>query len=150
MCVCACLGTAVALSLCRVCLYREQHGCLCFDVGVWLWLNRFNDADRALSDPAYAWLIVIQVASTLWICAVVVRDIWWPQHDPVRRDGVDDPTGGVCDEATDRPGMPWLAADDTEDDGVATEDVDRDADADAADGSSDAVPSERDVVRGRA
>jgi hypothetical protein len=34
--------------------------------------------------------------------AYVVRDIWRPDRDPVRADGVDDPAGGVLDGAPDR------------------------------------------------
>jgi hypothetical protein len=32
---------------------------------------------------------------------LVIRDALRPEHDPVRREGVDDPTGGVLDEALD-------------------------------------------------
>jgi hypothetical protein len=32
---------------------------------------------------------------------MVVRDAIRPGHDPVRREGADDPTGGVLDEAPD-------------------------------------------------
>ena len=32
---------------------------------------------------------------------MVVRDALRPEHDAVRRDGVDDPTGGVLDHAPD-------------------------------------------------
>ena len=34
--------------------------------------------------------------------ALVVRDILRPEHDLVRRGGVDDPWGGVFDRAEDR------------------------------------------------
>jgi uncharacterized membrane protein len=85
-----------------------QGGQAIYYVGVWLWLQGFVEADRALSDPAYAVLILVQVASTLWICGVVVRDVLRPECDPVRADGVDDPTGGPCEGRADRPGMPWL------------------------------------------
>lgn len=36
------------------------------------------------------------------LMALVVRDILRPEHDLVRRGGVDDPWGGVFDRAEDR------------------------------------------------
>lgn len=42
--------------------------------------------------------------------ALVVRDVLRPEHDVVRRDGVDDPAGGVLDEAVARPARPMAAA----------------------------------------
>jgi uncharacterized membrane protein len=91
-----------------------QGGQAIYYVGIWLWLNKFAEPDRALSDRGYAIIVLIQVASTLWICAMVVRDILRPEHDPVRvtpdLDGAptDDPAGGVLDRAPDRPGFPWF------------------------------------------
>ena len=38
----------------------------------------------------------------LAFAAYVVRDVLHPEHDPVRRDGADDPAGGVLDGAADR------------------------------------------------
>ena len=40
-----------------------------------------------------------------WVVGVVVRDVLRPAHDPVRRDGADDPGGGSLDGAVDAP---WL------------------------------------------
>jgi hypothetical protein len=37
---------------------------------------------------------------------MVVRDILRPEHDPVRADGTDDPSGGVLDGAPDRFVLP--------------------------------------------
>jgi uncharacterized membrane protein len=91
-----------------------QGGQAIYYVGVWLWLNKFAEPDRALSDNGYALVILVQVASTLWLCAMVVRDILRPEHDPVRStpdlDGLpmDDPTGGVLDRRPDRAGFPLL------------------------------------------
>ena len=50
--------------------------------------------------------MLAHVAATLWLCAMVVRDILRPEHDPVRAphpDGTadDDPAGGVLDGAPD-------------------------------------------------
>jgi hypothetical protein len=38
---------------------------------------------------------------TLYLCAVVVRDIFMPDRDVVRRAGDDDPSGGLLDGAED-------------------------------------------------
>lgn len=89
-----------------------QAGQAVYYGGVWLWLNQFADASRALSDRGYGFLILIQVASQLYIAVLVVRDIWWPAHDPVRAavdgvpSGVDDPSGGEFDRAPDARGLP--------------------------------------------
>jgi len=38
----------------------------------------------------------------LWVMELVVRDVLRPKHDVVRRDGTDDPAGGILDGALDR------------------------------------------------
>ena len=43
--------------------------------------------------------MIIRLGTQLWVAALVVRDILRPAHDPVRRGGLDDPTGGVLDGA---------------------------------------------------
>ncbi|MFP5220524.1 MAG: glycosyltransferase family 87 protein [Actinomycetes bacterium] len=57
--------------------------------------------------------VVVRDAVLVGIAALVVRDVLRPEHDVVRRDGVDDPAGGVLDGAPDRravhdapPGLP--------------------------------------------
>ncbi len=82
-----------------------QSGQAIYYVGVWLWLNKYSTPDRALDDPTYALLILLQVASQLYIAALVVRDIVRPDQDRVRVDGVDDPQGGEFDHAEDAS---WL------------------------------------------
>ena len=49
----------------------------------------------------------IRDAALLWVMGLVVRDMVRPEADVVRRDGVDDPAGGVLDGALDR----WAALD---------------------------------------
>jgi uncharacterized membrane protein len=93
-----------------------QAGQAVYYMGVWLWLNGFSEPERAISDRGYAALILVQVASTLWISGVVVRDILQPSCDPVRTrpdgtsTGVDDPTGGVFENRPDVPPFPLFAA----------------------------------------
>jgi len=66
--------------------------------GVWLYLA---GADRGLSMQAYWVTIGVHVVGTAYLAAMVVRDILRPEHDPVRADGSDDPSGGVLDGADD-------------------------------------------------
>ncbi|CAM5407976.1 glycosyltransferase 87 family protein [Streptomyces tanashiensis] len=41
----------------------------------------------------YQCAIVLHLLGTLYLCAMVVRDILAPEKDPVRQDGADDPSG---------------------------------------------------------
>jgi uncharacterized membrane protein len=53
---------------------------------------------------SYGWLmfaLVIRDVLLLAIAGLIVRDMWSPWLDVVRVDGVDDPSGGVFDHATD-------------------------------------------------
>jgi uncharacterized membrane protein len=53
-------------------------------------------------DWVYFLATVIRILGEVYLMAIVVRDIWWPWRDPVRRDGLsDDPMGGVFDEGID-------------------------------------------------
>jgi len=47
--------------------------------------------------------VVVRDLLLLGLAALVVRDVLRPELDVVRRDGVDDPAGGVLDGAPDRP-----------------------------------------------
>jgi len=46
--------------------------------------------------------VLLRDAVLVWIMGQVVRDVLRPERDVVRRDGVDDPAGGVLDGAPDR------------------------------------------------
>ena len=53
------------------------------------------------------WLaVLVRLSTQAYVGVLVVRDILRPEHDPVRRDGVDDPAGGLLDRAVDAP---WLS-----------------------------------------
>ncbi|WP_218566627.1 glycosyltransferase family 87 protein [Vallicoccus soli] len=74
-------------------------------VGIWLFLAGFpndGDPDRALPEGPYGVTVLLHVAGTLWLVALVVRDVLHPEHDPVRASGDDDPHGGPLDGAPDR------------------------------------------------
>ena len=65
-----------------------------------------GNADRALAADGYDVTVLAHIATTLWLCFVVTRDVLRPERDPVRAadaDGVeaDDPGGGVLDGAPD-------------------------------------------------
>ena len=85
-----------------------QAGEVVHFVGVWLLIAGYppGNADRALGVDGYDVTVLAHIATTLWLCAVVVRDVLRPDLDPVRQagdDGVeaDDPGGGVLDGAPD-------------------------------------------------
>jgi uncharacterized membrane protein len=64
---------------------------------VWLHLAGFLSPGQAEQpDKLYWFSVVLRMAGTAWMMAMVTRDILVPRHDPVRQDGlVDDPGGGV-------------------------------------------------------
>ena len=56
-----------------------------------------GDPSRALGEDGYGVTVLAHVLGTLWLVAIVVRDILRPEHDPVRSSPADedDPSGGV-------------------------------------------------------
>lgn len=72
-------------------------------LGIWMYLayTTSGDAHKGLPTHGYHWAIVVHLLGTLYLCAVVVRDILMPERDVVRRSGDDDPSGGVLDGAED-------------------------------------------------
>ncbi|MFI2431661.1 glycosyltransferase family 87 protein [Streptomyces sp. NPDC018693] len=72
-------------------------------LGIWMYLayTTSGDAHKGLPTDGYHWAIGVHLVGTLYLCAVVVRDIMLPEHDVVRRSGDDDPSGGVLDGAED-------------------------------------------------
>lgn len=72
-------------------------------VGIWMYLayTTSGDAHKGLPTDGYQLAIAVHLLGTLYLCAVVVRDIFMPERDVVRRAGDDDPAGGVLDGAPD-------------------------------------------------
>ncbi|WP_330348954.1 glycosyltransferase family 87 protein [Streptomyces sp. NBC_00582] len=72
-------------------------------LGIWLYLayTTSGDAHKGLPTDGYHWAIGVHLLGTLYLCAVVVRDILMPERDVVRQHGDDDPSGGVLDGAED-------------------------------------------------
>lgn len=73
-------------------------------LGIWLYLayTTSGDAHKGLPTEGYHWAIALHLLGTLYLCAVIVRDILRPERDVVRRSGDDDPSGGVLDGAADQ------------------------------------------------
>ncbi|MFI8824207.1 glycosyltransferase family 87 protein [Streptomyces sp. NPDC053431] len=70
--------------------------------GIWLYLAFTTSGNKqGLPTDGYQFVIVLHLLGTLYLCALVVRDILAPDRDGVRRDGSDDPSGGVLDGAED-------------------------------------------------
>ncbi|MFC9463021.1 glycosyltransferase family 87 protein [Streptomyces sp. NPDC058430] len=72
-------------------------------LGIWMYLayTTSGDKHRGLPTDGYHFVILIHLLGTLYLCAVIVRDILMPERDVVRRSGDDDPSGGVLDGAPD-------------------------------------------------
>ncbi|MFE3491886.1 glycosyltransferase family 87 protein [Streptomyces sp. NPDC059175] len=72
-------------------------------LGIWMYLAYTSSGDKHQGLPAegYQLAIALHLLGTLYLCAVVVRDVLMPERDVVRRDGEDDPSGGVLDRAAD-------------------------------------------------
>ncbi|MEW1719692.1 glycosyltransferase 87 family protein [Streptomyces sp. NPDC093109] len=73
-------------------------------LGIWMYLayTTSGDAHKGLPAEGYQLAIALHLAGTLYLCALVVRDILMPERDGVRADGSDDPSGGILDGAEDR------------------------------------------------
>ncbi|GHG59380.1 glycosyltransferase family 87 protein [Streptomyces griseocarneus] len=72
-------------------------------LGIWFYLAYTGSGDKhqGLPPEGYQLAIIVHLLGTLYLCALVVRDILMPERDVVRRDGSDDPSGGVLDGAPD-------------------------------------------------
>ncbi|MGW4164629.1 glycosyltransferase family 87 protein [Streptomyces sp. NPDC004788] len=79
------------------------QGCeVMYFLAIWLYLAYTSSGNKqGLPTDGYQFAIVLHVLGTLYLCALVVRDILVPDRDGVRRDGSDDPSGGVLDGAED-------------------------------------------------
>ena len=76
-------------------------GELLYFVAIWWHLGGLLAPGDGSADRLYWLAVLLRLATQGWVVAVVVRDLLRPEHDPVRRGGVDDPSGGVLDGAAD-------------------------------------------------
>ncbi|GGT21376.1 glycosyltransferase family 87 protein [Streptomyces purpureus] len=75
-------------------------------LGIWMYLAFTTSGNKqGLPTDGYQFAIVLHLLGTLYICALIVRDILTPERDKVRQDGADDPSGGVLDGAGDVFGL---------------------------------------------
>jgi uncharacterized membrane protein len=72
-------------------------------LGIWMYLayTTSGDAHKGLPTEGYQFVIGVHLVGTLYLCAVIVRDILMPERDVVRMAGDDDPSGGVLDGTQD-------------------------------------------------
>lgn len=69
-------------------------------LGIWMFLAfTTGGSSKGLPQDGYDLAIGIHLLGTLYLCALVVRDALFPERDPVRLAGADDPSGGVLDGA---------------------------------------------------
>ncbi|MDQ0309622.1 hypothetical protein J2S46_004178 [Kitasatospora herbaricolor] len=73
-----------------------------YTLGIWSHLGFVTGGKQhGIGDSWYHFAVALHLLGTLYLCAVIVRDILLPDRDPVRWDGSDDPSGGVLDGAPD-------------------------------------------------
>jgi uncharacterized membrane protein len=77
-----------------------------------VWVPRmyylYSVPDRGLPQQWFTTTVLLRDVAVLILCALVIRQIYRPEHDLVRFGGrVDDPAGGVFDRAADAP-PDWL------------------------------------------
>jgi uncharacterized membrane protein len=61
----------------------------------------YGDPPHGIEVGWFVGAVLLRDALLLLVCALVVREMFQPFHDVVRRDGEDDPAGGVLDGALD-------------------------------------------------
>lgn len=72
--------------------------------GVFYYLIGIDKPGQGLPFPWFVGSVLLRDAVLLGVAWLVVREVLHPELDVVRRDGVDDPAGGVLDGTPDRPG----------------------------------------------
>ena len=70
-------------------------------LAIWYYLIGIGVPGQGITASWYFAALLLRDALLIGFSALVVRDILRPEHDVVRRDGVDDPTGGPLDGAPD-------------------------------------------------
>lgn len=62
---------------------------------------------KGVPEQWFTGTVIVRDLAVIALCALVVRQIYHPEEDPIRRDGVDDPIGGLLNHTPD-PQRPWL------------------------------------------
>ncbi|RMI34408.1 DUF2029 domain-containing protein [Nocardia stercoris] len=80
-------------------------------IDAFLWFPRmyfYLGVDKkGVPEQWFTGTVIVRDLAVLVMCALVLRQIYRPAEDPVRRDGLDDPAGGLLDGLPD-PLLPWL------------------------------------------
>jgi uncharacterized membrane protein len=66
-------------------------------IAIWWHLEGIEHPELAIPTWPHTLATFLRMGALLWVCALIVRDIYDPDSDPVRLDGSDDPAGGVFD-----------------------------------------------------
>jgi uncharacterized membrane protein len=80
------------------------------DALVWIprMLYLYGESNKGLPEQWFTATVLLRDLAVIGLCALVIRQIYCPEEDLVRYGGrIDDPTGGVFDDAPDAP-PPWL------------------------------------------
>ncbi|GAB7067340.1 glycosyltransferase family 87 protein [Mycolicibacterium hodleri] len=79
------------------------------DALVWVprMLYLFGEAKMGLPQEWFTTTVLLRDVAVTALCALVIRQIYRPELDVVRRHGVDDPSGGLFEHAADAPPT-WL------------------------------------------
>jgi uncharacterized membrane protein len=77
-----------------------------------VWVPRmmflYGEQNRGLPEQFFTTTVLLRDIAVIGLCALVIRQIYRPELDLVRDNGLlDDPSGGVFDDAPDRP-PGWL------------------------------------------
>ena len=76
-------------------------GELIYFAAIWWHLGGFLSPGDGAPDRVYWLAVFVRLGTQGWVVYRVVRDILRPDEDVMRREGLDDPTGGVLDGASD-------------------------------------------------
>jgi uncharacterized membrane protein len=71
-------------------------------LAIWAYLLTIVSGPGGIGAGLYFAAVAARSGTVALLCALVIRDILRPEADVVRRDGDDDPAGGVLDGAPDR------------------------------------------------
>jgi uncharacterized membrane protein len=77
-------------------------------LAIWYYLIGINTPGEGIGAPWYFAALLTRDAALLLLATRVVQEVLRPERDIVRRDGRDDPAGGVLDGAPDWPGLPTV------------------------------------------
>ncbi|MGI8428304.1 MAG: glycosyltransferase family 87 protein [Solirubrobacteraceae bacterium] len=81
------------------------------DALVWVptMLYQLGPGQGGVSEGLFLTVVAVRDLAVLALCALVLREVYRPELDPVRREGEDDPCGGTLDGAPDRRRLRWPA-----------------------------------------